>query len=183
MEFHRKPKFPFFSIVSDEYLVFARFSVQITGGLKRHLPLTLNIGFKQPYVGRYQDRLELLFEDTKSKKKFIITRALKAIVGNKGEHEELQPKTPYVPRSTSKRSPVLEVVEGIKPPASSVIPYVGRLPKAHIPTPLEKVLTSKDSEAKMTARIKSSFIPQTFNSKSHGQLFKHLIWIEEFRME
>jgi hypothetical protein len=46
-----------------------------------------------------------------SKKKFIITRALKAIVGNKGEHEELQPKTPYIPRSTSKGSPIHEVVE------------------------------------------------------------------------
>jgi helicase MOV-10 len=145
--------------------------------------LTLNIGFKQPYVGRYQDRLELLFEDTKSKKNFIITRALKAIVGNKGEHEELQPKTPYIPRSTSKRSPILKVVEGIKPPSSSVIPYVDRLPKAHIPTPLEKVLTSKDAVAKMTARIKSVFIPKVFNSRSHGQHFKHLLWIEEFRAE
>ena len=145
--------------------------------------MSLNIRFKQPYVGRYQDRLELLFENTKSKKKFIITRALKAIVGNKGEHEDLQPKTPYIPRSTPKRSPILEIVEGIKPPTTSVIPYVGVLPKAHIPTLLEKVLTSKDSEAKKTARIKSDFIPQTLNSKSHGQHFKHLLWVEEFRME
>ena len=165
---------------------FARFSVRITAspGPKRgHLPLTLYIGFKQSYVGRYQDRLELLFEDTKSKKKFIITRALKAIVGNKGEHEALQPKTPYVPRSTSKRSPIIEVIEGIKPPATSVIPYVVRLPKAHIPTPLEDILSSKLSVTKMTERIKSVFMPLNFDSKSHGRHFKNLIWIEEFRME
>jgi helicase MOV-10 len=146
--------------------------------------LTLKVGFKQPFVGRYQDRLELLFEDTKLKKKFIITRSLKAIVGNKGEHEALKPKTPYIPRSTSsKRSPILEVIEGIKPPAASIIPYVGRLPRANIPAPLEKVLTSKDSVAKVTARIKSAFMPKAFNSVSHGQHFKNLLWIEEFRAE
>ena len=147
--------------------------------------MTVSIGFKQLYVGRYQDRLELLFEDTKSKKKFIITRAVKAIVGNKGEHEALQPKTPYrdIPRSNSLRSPVLKVIEGIKPPTTSVIPYVDKLPKARIPTSLEKILSGKDSVEKMTAKVKRVFIPQTFNNKSHGQHFKYLLWIEEFRAE
>ena len=164
--------------------LFARFSVRIIGGPKQ-LPLTLHIGFKQPYVGRYQDRLELLFENTKSKKKFIITRALKAIVGNKGEHEALQPKTPYrdIPRSTSQRNPIIKVVEGIKPPATSAIPYVRPLPKAHIPKPLEKLLSGKDSIAKMTTQVKNVFLPQVFDSQFHGQHFKQLLWIEEFRME
>jgi helicase MOV-10 len=147
--------------------------------------LTVNIGFKQPNVGRYQDRLELLFEDAKLKKKFIITRALNAIVGNKDEHELLQPKIPYrdIPRSKSQRSPILEVVKGIKTPATFVTPYVDWLPKAPIPKPLEKILSGKDSVAKMTARIKSVIIPQDFNSKSHGRHFKNLLWIEEFRTE
>jgi helicase MOV-10 len=61
-------------------------------------PLSLIIGFRQGFLGRYHDRLELIFEDTQLKKRFIITRALKAIVGNKAEHEALQPKVPYVPR-------------------------------------------------------------------------------------
>ena len=78
---------------------------------------------------------------------------LKAIVGNKDEHEALQPKTPYVLRSMSKRSPILEVVKGIKPPANSAIPYVGRLPKAYIPTDLEKLLSSEDSLARMILRV------------------------------
>ena len=164
-----------------------RFSVQIIGSPNRnsYLPLSLNIKFKQPYVGRYQDRLELLFEDTRLRKRFIITQDLKAIIGNKEEHEELQPKTPhsYILRSMSKRSPILEVVPGIKPPTTSIIPYVGRLPKARIPHSLEKTLSSEDSVAKMNLRLKSVFMPQVFNSKSHGQHFKHLLWIEEFRVE
>ena len=83
---------------------------------------------------------------------------LKAIVGNKDEHEALQPKTPYVLRSMSKRSPILEVVKGIKPPANSAIPYVGRLPKAYIPTDLEKLLSSEDSLARMILRLKYLYV-------------------------
>ena len=163
-----------------------RFSVRKTGGPLcdiNELPLTLDIGFKQPYVGRYQDRLELLFGDKQLKNKFIITRSLRAIVGNKDEHEALQPKTPYYLRSMSKRSPILKVVEGIKPPATSNIPYVGQLPGAYIPTHLEKILSGKDSVAKLTDRVKRGFLPEIFNTKSYSQQFKYLLWIEEFRAE
>ena len=133
-----------------------------------YLPLTLDIRFKQPYVGRYRDRLELLFGDEQLKKKFIITRSLNAIVGNKDEHEALQPKTPYYLRSMSKRSLILKIVEGIKPPAISGIPYIGSLPFADIPTHLEKTLSSKDSEAKLTARVKSVYFSQVFNGKTYS---------------
>lgn len=164
----------------------ARFSVRITGGQNRdinHLPLTLHIRFKQPYIGRYEDRLELLFDDTQLKKRFIITRALKAIVGNKDEHEELKPKIPYNLRSMSKRSPILEVVQGIKPPANFIITYKARLPIAHIPSRLATILSSRDSIAKIIAQVKSVFMPEVFNSKSYGQHFKQLLWIEEYRTE
>ena len=82
----------------------------------------------------------------------------------------------------SKRSPILEVVKGIKAPATSAIPYVGRLPKSFIPANLEKILSAKDSVSRMTTRAKS-FMPQVLNSKSHGEYFKNLLWIEEFRVE
>ena len=117
------------------------------------------------------------------KRKFIITRSLRAIVGNKDEHEELQPKTPYFLRSMSKPNPVLKVIEGIKPPTTSEIPYVGQLPKAHIPAHLEKILSGKDSVANMAARVKTVFLPQILNNKSYSHHFKYLLWIEEFREE
>ncbi|KAF8804655.1 RNA helicase [Phlegmacium glaucopus] len=162
------------------------FSVRITSpnrDIRNLRPLTLVIGFKQVHIGRYQDRLELIFEDTQLKKRFIITRALKAIVGNKAEHEELRPKAPYVPRSRSNRIAVLEVVEGVKPPATSIIPYVVPLPQAPIPDRLRSILSGKDSVAKITGQIKNIFIPRDLDSSSYGQHFKHLLWIEEFKME
>lgn len=165
---------------------FARFSVRVTSP-KREIsnlrPLSLIIGFKQGFIGRYQDRLELIFEDTQLKKRFVITRALKAVVGNKAEHEALQPKAPYVPRSRSNRTPVLEVVEGVKPPATSIIPYVGPLPKALIPDRLRNILSGTDSVAEITSQIENAFISKVLNSSSYGQRFSHLLWIEEYKME
>ena len=145
--------------------------------------MTLVIGFKEQHIGRYQDRLELVFEDIQLKKRFVITRTLKATVGNKAEHEQLQPKAPYVPRARSDRRPVLEVVEGIKLPTTIAIPYIGPLPKAHIPVRFQTILSSKDPVAKITTQIRNTFIPQVLNSKSYRQYFKHLLWIEENCME
>jgi helicase MOV-10 len=170
----------------SDYYFSAKFFVRVNSlkcDISNLCPLTIVIEFKQGSIGRYQDRLELVFEDTGLKKRFIITRALKAIVGNKAEHEQLQPKAPYVPRSRSNRTPVLEVVEGVKPPARFIIPYVGPLPKASIPNRLQNILSGGDSVAKITSQIKNIFIPQVLDSSSYGQHFKHLLWIEEYKME
>ena len=175
-----------FFCFGDVPISFPRFSVGVTGprrDISNLRPLNLVIGFKQSFIGWYQDRLELIFEDVQLKKRFIITRTLKAIVGNKTEHEQLQPKAPYVPRSRSNRTPVLNVVEGIKPLTTSVIPYVGPLPRAHIPNRLITILSGKESQAKITTQIKNYFLPRVLDSATYAQHFKHLLWIEEHRME
>jgi len=81
--------------------------------LTRLRPLTLIVAFQQPHIGRYEDRLELLFEDTQLRKRFGISRTLKAIVGDKATHEALKPKSPYIPRTRSVRKEIGEVVEGV----------------------------------------------------------------------
>ncbi|KAF8156820.1 RNA helicase [Crassisporium funariophilum] len=139
--------------------------------------------FKQAYVGRYEDRLEFVFEDTQLKKRFVIVRTLKAIVGNKAEHEALQPRAPYVPRSRSTRKAILEIVEGVKPPSLNAIRYISPLPRANIPTNLQTNLSSSESTSKITARIKKLFMPANLDSTSYSRHFKHLLWVEEFKME
>jgi len=143
----------------------------------------LKITFQQPHIGRYEDRLELLFEDTQLKKQFIISRTLKAIVGNKTDHEALKPKSPYIPRPRTTRQPEKKIVEGVAPPALDAIPYVGRLPRAEIPKPLLSVLSGSETVAQQIAHIRRVFIPQILNSDTYGRHFKHLLWIEEFKME
>ncbi|KAF8895854.1 RNA helicase [Gymnopilus junonius] len=134
-------------------------------------------------IGRYEDRVEFLFEDTQLKKRFIISRLLKATVGNKADHEALMPIAPYVPRVRTTRRPVREVVEGIKPPALNAVPYVGHLPKAAIPPQLQTILSSSQSTKQITAQVQKIYIPDVFDSTSYDRLFKHLLWIEECKME
>ncbi|KAF8954804.1 P-loop containing nucleoside triphosphate hydrolase protein [Flammula alnicola] len=147
----------------------------------RPLPLTLT--FKQIHIGRYEDRVEFLFGDSQLKKRFIISRTLKAIVGNRAEHEALMPATPYIPRLRTSRKAVVKVVEGIKPPALNAIPYIGRLPKASIPSTLQSILSSSQSTKDVSAQVRKIFMPTDFNSNTYDPHFKHLLWVEEYKME
>ncbi len=146
-------------------------------------PLILLVTFKQPYVGRYEDRLELVFQDTQLKKRFIITRTLSVIVGDKTLHEQLKPKTPYRPRTRTALKEIGKIVEGVKPKSSKTIPYVAVLPKATVPTPLQDLLRSSESIGRVTKQIKKIFLPEVLTSKTYGRFFKHLLWIEELKME
>ena len=156
-----------------------------TQNLTSRTPIQLAIGFKQPHIGRYDDRLELVFEDTQLGKRFFITRTLKTIVGNKAEHEALQPKAPYIPRIRSTRTTIADqdVVEGVKPPALNAIRYVVLLPKANIPTHMHNILAGSETTAKVTATVRKVFMPQVLNSDTYGQHFKNLLWAEEFKSE
>ena len=78
---------------------------------------TLTIGFTQSYRGRYEDRAEILFEDTQIGKEFVIVRPLRVIVGSRADHAALRPTAPYVPRRRTNRAPVNEVVPGVVRPS------------------------------------------------------------------
>ena len=151
--------------------------------LTRLRPLTLIVAFQQPHIGRYEDRLELSFEDTQLRKRFGISRTLKAIVGDKATHEALKPKSPYIPRSRSVRKEIGEVVEGVKPASLTAIPYVAPLPRALIPAHLQSILAGSESVARVVAQIRKIFLPAQLNSANYGRQFRHLLWIEEFKME
>lgn len=73
----------------------------------------LTISFTQSYRGRYEDRAEILFEDTQLGKEFVIVRPLRVIVGSRADHDALRPTAPYVPRRRTNRAPVNEVVPGV----------------------------------------------------------------------
>ena len=119
--------------------------------------------------------MELLFEDTQLKKQFIISRTLKAIVGNKTNHEALKPKSPYIPRPRTTRQPGKKIVEGVAPPALDAIPYVGRLPRAEITKPLLSILSGSETVAQQISHIRRVFIPPSLNSDTYGCHFKHLL--------
>ncbi|KAF9487363.1 P-loop containing nucleoside triphosphate hydrolase protein [Pleurotus eryngii] len=124
-------------------------------------PVTISVTLRQAYHGTCDDRLEIRFKDVKLNKEFIVSRRLKAVIGNREELERLKPVAPYVPRQRTTRLVEREIVEGVFPPALKAIPYIGKLPLAEIPV----------------------FLPRRIDSETYGRFFKNLLWIEEHRME
>ncbi|KAF8632166.1 hypothetical protein AX17_004907 [Amanita inopinata Kibby_2008] len=151
---------------------------EVTPRLCVKLTVTLN----QQHIGRYEDRLEMTFQDLVLKKQFLISRPVRAIVGNKADHEMLKAKTPYVPRQRTTRRIETRVVDGVAPPSLKMIPYVGKLPKAEIPRQLLETLSGGTTK-EVIDRIRRIYLPTTLDSDSFGRHFRHLLWIEEVRTE
>ncbi|KAF9260599.1 P-loop containing nucleoside triphosphate hydrolase protein [Marasmius fiardii PR-910] len=143
--------------------------------------LPFRVTMSSKYLGRYEDRLELVFEDKRLRTRFMIARTLLVIVGNKADHELLRPKVPYQPRKKSARQPELKVVEGEQAPSLKAIPYIIRLPEASIPKHLEKIL-STGSRKELVDSLNTLFLPQAFTSETYSKYFKTLLWTEEFQM-
>ncbi|TFK28524.1 RNA helicase [Coprinopsis marcescibilis] len=146
-------------------------------------PVQVKLSFRQRFIGRYEDRLELVFVDTQLRKKFVISRPLNVIVGSKSEHEALKPALPYTPRPRTTREPEKNVVEGVPPPSSSSIPYVVSLPRAPIPNHLLVVLNGTESVAKQVEHIKRVHLPSKVSGLTYARHFKNLLWIEEHKTE
>ncbi|KAF9003324.1 RNA helicase [Cyathus striatus] len=146
-------------------------------------PLAVRVTYRGSFIGRYEDRLEIVFEDTQLKKTFIISRALKVVIGSKSDHEALRPVAPYVPRKRTTRQPETNVVEGVRPPSLNAIPYVGSLPLAIIPKTLEVIISGQASLSEKLKQVKRVSLPSVLDVETYGRHFKSLLWIEEYKME
>jgi len=140
------------------------------------------VNFRQSHNGRYEDRVEIIFEDEGLGQQFVIVRPVRAIVGSQADHDLLRPKAPFVPRKRTARKPETEVLPGIPPPALNTIPYVVKLSLAAIPKNLSQTL-STGSSSDVVGRVRRIFLPKTWDSTTYSRHFKYLIWIEEHQME
>ncbi|KAI3612884.1 rna helicase [Moniliophthora roreri] len=166
---------------------YSPFSVSILGSnrvITYGSSLKVLVKMRQCFFGRHEDRLELVFEDLQLKKRFIIARTLRVIVGSKDDHNNLRPKVPYVPRKRSaiNRQPEYEVVEGEMPPSTKAIPYIGALPQSKIPGFLERSLGNGNVK-EVVDHLQKVYLPRVLNGETYGKHFKHLLWAEEFQME
>ncbi|KAF7966507.1 hypothetical protein HWV62_21353 [Athelia sp. TMB] len=144
--------------------------------------VTTEILFRATFNGRYDDRLEIIFEDQALSKRFAIVRPIQAIIGSKADHELLKPKSPYVPRIRRDREAVMDVVLGVAPPALDAITYVVKLTQSPIPKELAGALVTGAPQHR-AGNIKRLFLPQIWNSDTYSRHMKHLIWVEEFQMD
>jgi helicase MOV-10 len=164
-------------------VIACRFAVGIAANtLVYGRPVIGQAQFQSRHNGRHQDRVEIVFEDESLGQRFAIVRSLQAIVGNKADHEQFKPKTPFVRKKKLTRVPETEIFEGVPPPALKAIPYVVTLARSEIPKQLSIAL-STGSTSDIIGRIHRMFIPGAWDSSTYSRHFKHLIWIEEYRME
>ncbi|KAF8217659.1 P-loop containing nucleoside triphosphate hydrolase protein [Mycena galopus ATCC 62051] len=150
--------------------------------MKYNTTYSFTVTLRQNHNGRAENRLEILFEDLQLRQRFIIARILRVVVGNREDHHNLRPVAPYKPRKRTARQPETKVVEGIPPPSLKAIPYVVPLPKAPIPTNLASALSTGNTTT-IVANVRRLFLPHVLDSNTYALHFKHLLWIEEFRME
>ncbi|KAF5356526.1 hypothetical protein D9758_008260 [Tetrapyrgos nigripes] len=151
-------------------------------GIAYRLPLSFTVTMKTNYSGRFEDRLEMILEDSQMKTRFMISRSLRVIVGSQADHKALQPTSPYVPRKRVERKRETDVVAGEPAPALNAIPYKGRLTLAPIPKHLAETLET-GTVKEVIDNMKKLYLPAVVNSQTYSKHFKHLLWAEEVQME
>ena len=140
------------------------------------------VTFQQALRGRYQDRLEITFEDLSLRQRFIIVRAINVVVGSKADYEVLKPVAPYVPRKPVRRTPETEILPGDPPPALTAIKWVATLPLALIPRAVSSALSTGHVQ-NIVAQLQRTVLPPSMNADTYSRHFKALLWIEEHQME
>ena len=121
---------------------------------------------------RHEDRLELIFEDVQLKKKFLISRAVKANVGNKVELDALKPIAPYVPRIKRERREIERFVEGVAPPSVDAIQFVVKLPYAAIPATLSRLLSSAEVAKAQVKQLQKYVLPAQLDASTYARFFQ-----------
>jgi helicase MOV-10 len=140
------------------------------------------VSFTHSYLGRFDARVEIIFEDTTLRSRFAIVRTVRVVVGDPADHQLLQPVAPFIPRKRTARDPETEVTPGERPPALKAIPWVVTLPKAEIPKAVSTILET-GSVSHIVTRLQQSIMPMSLDSTTYGRHFKNLLWIEEHRSE
>ena len=130
--------------------------------------------------GRFDDRVELIFEDVLLSKRFCITRPLKAAVGVSSDYEALRAVAPYVRPKRRRLEPIGEIVPGVPPESIVKFKWVVTLPKYESPRDLTKMLTG-GSASDLVKRVRDAFLPNGFTEPSYARFFSILLWIEEER--
>jgi helicase MOV-10 len=128
--------------------------------------------------GRFEDRLELVFREH-SGGIFMITRPLRAVVGN-SDLTTLAPVAPYRRRRLARgRGPKLEIIRGAeKLPVSTK--YKRELPSAAIPVVLEQLLTHGVIDHQIEA-FRSQFMPGDLTITSYQDYWTNLVHAEHFQ--
>ncbi|KAJ3979873.1 RNA helicase [Lentinula detonsa] len=162
------------------------FSVELIGSpyINPGRPRTLLVTFHPSNAGRYEDRLELVFRNQATKTRFVIHRSLVATVGDKNDHNQLQPSAPYTRR---KRVPLRidgPIRHGLRPPTWTKTKWVTVLPKFDVSRQITDILYKRGAKSKKDILVLiRELLPPEFNLKTYGSRFQSLLFLEEEQMK
>lgn len=140
--------------------------------------VTISVVFQQAFPGRYDGLLEFFFQDTQLTQQFVITRMLKAIVGDAKLLRELTPKEPYIPPKQNTKLEVGQVIKVGRSAPPKAMRYKAKLPKADIPKDLHDLLSSALPVAQLKKQIRQ-LCPASLTAITYRDIFKKILWIEE----
>ncbi|KAG8917571.1 hypothetical protein FRC00_013438, partial [Tulasnella sp. 408] len=116
--------------------------------------------------GHYDDRLELIFEDTAAHTRFFIVRPLHAIVAVQADLDLLAPTAPYQKPKPRPKETETAVIEGPRPPQLAKISWVKPLWDEDVPTFL-KVLVEDGTVGEKIRALQAEMLPAEVNAKTY----------------
>lgn len=160
------------------------FHAQIAGdgNLVQGEDVQLRISLTQAEFGRYDGHMELHFSLQHTSRRFVIARAVRAVVGDEADREFLKATAPHVQRKWVPWKNGQKYFPGRRPPALDAVPWVRKLKPYLIPPALELSLRDTTQD-ELTQVVREKHLPRVFDAETHSTHFKVLLWAEEWRME
>ncbi|KAJ7484325.1 P-loop containing nucleoside triphosphate hydrolase protein [Mycena latifolia] len=182
-EYHSRIVLETISLRKDE----SNFSAALAGKsrwVKPNEARTLSVQFHPSFDGGYEDVLELIFLDTVSRNRFLITRKLGAVVGSEADHEQLKPKSAYARRKTAPFQFDGPIVRSLRPPTWGPIKWTSRLLEFKSPEKLIQAAFGAHlrSNTKTILQAVKRFLPSSFKVNTYGEHFQVMLYIEDEQM-
>ncbi|KAJ7096045.1 RNA helicase [Mycena epipterygia] len=162
----------------------SKFSVTLEGksrGVKSNEARTLSAKFRGDLDGEYEDVLELIFLDTSTRERFLITRKLCAVVGSQDDHAQLKPKSAYSRRKPAPFQFNGPIIRTLRPPNWGPIEWTTRLLEFKSPENLIQAAFGSHSglNTKTVLQAVKRFLPSAFTINTYGEFFQVLLYIED----
>ncbi|GJJ10625.1 hypothetical protein Clacol_004852 [Clathrus columnatus] len=153
--------------------------------VKPNIPERLTVIFNTHGLsGRFNDRVEIIFQDITLQKQFAITRPIQAVVGNLADLEFLKPSAPYKPAKRVQPVSDDDPIPGVRPPQLAEIEWAVSLPRALPPKTLETLLLTIRNRGKLIETIKQKWLPPPpLDVDTYTRHFRVLLHIEEVQMK
>ncbi|RXW19457.1 hypothetical protein EST38_g6387 [Candolleomyces aberdarensis] len=174
----------------DEHDV--RFSARLKGkanvirpGTAGKATRTVLVAFHPPSdPGQYEDTLELVFWHVELKRSFVITRRVKAAVGDRDDHEQIRARAAYTgPRRVKRlQNERLKIVRSLRLPTWTPTPWKEKLPGYDIPARVIEAAFGRVEGARNKTNAKANvkrLMPGVFNVDTYGAWWQVLLYVEE----